>query len=66
MSLKLQQELVLKQVLTQELRQAITLLELNCAELGEYLDQLALENPLISGKTRTAINQFIIKERKIE
>ncbi|MDN4636071.1 MULTISPECIES: RNA polymerase factor sigma-54 [unclassified Bacillus (in: firmicutes)] len=50
MSLKLQQELVLKQVLTQELRQAITLLQLNCAELGEYLDQLALENPLIERK----------------
>ncbi|UYO35212.1 RNA polymerase factor sigma-54 [Bacillus zhangzhouensis] len=50
MSLKLQQEQVLKQVLTQELRQAITLLQLNCAELDEYLDQLALENPLIERK----------------
>lgn len=50
MSLKLQQEQVLKQVLTPELRQAITLLQLNCAELGEYLDQLALENPLIERK----------------
>ena len=50
MSLKLQQEQVLKPVLTQELRQAITLLQLNCAELGEYLDQLALENPLIERK----------------
>ena len=50
MSLNLQQEQVLKQVLTQELRQAITLLQLNSAELGEYLDQLALENPLIERK----------------
>lgn len=50
MSLKLQQEQVLKQVLTQELRQAITLLQLNCAELDEYIDQLALENPLIERK----------------
>ncbi|MES9722774.1 RNA polymerase factor sigma-54 [Bacillus safensis] len=50
MSLKLQQEQVLKQVLTPELRQAITLLQLNCTELGEYLDQLALENPLIERK----------------
>ncbi|GLF88897.1 RNA polymerase sigma-54 factor [Bacillus safensis] len=50
MSLKLQQEQVLKPVLTQELRQAITLLQLNCTELGEYLDQLALENPLIERK----------------
>lgn len=50
MSLNLQQEQVLKQVLTQELRQAITLLQLNSTELGEYLDQLALENPLIERK----------------
>ncbi|WP_342496571.1 RNA polymerase factor sigma-54 [Bacillus sp. FSL K6-3149] len=50
MSLNLQQEQVLKQVLTPELRQAITLLQLNSTELGEYLDQLALENPLIERK----------------
>ncbi|WP_353854532.1 RNA polymerase factor sigma-54 [Bacillus sp. Bos-x628] len=50
MSLKLQQEQVLKQVLTQELMQAITLLQLNRAELNEYIDQLSLENPLIERK----------------
>ncbi|MFS0655136.1 RNA polymerase factor sigma-54 [Bacillus sp. 179-C3.3 HS] len=50
MSLQLHQEQVLKHVLTQDLRQAITLLQLNRAELGEYIDQLSLENPLIERK----------------
>ncbi|MDM5299508.1 RNA polymerase factor sigma-54 [Bacillus pumilus] len=50
MSLHLQQEQVLKHVLTQDLRQAITLLQLNGAELDEYIDQLSLENPLIERK----------------
>lgn len=66
MSLKLQQEQVLKQVLTQELRQAITLLQLNCAELGEYLDQLALENPLIERKDTDSYQPVYHKNHKIE
>ncbi|MCY8467118.1 RNA polymerase factor sigma-54 [Bacillus atrophaeus] len=50
MDMKLQQVQVLKPQLTQELRQAITLLGYNSAELTEYIDELSLENPLIERK----------------
>ncbi|MCC8353996.1 RNA polymerase factor sigma-54 [Bacillus sp. AF23] len=50
MDMKLQQVQVLKPQLTQELRQAITLLGYNSAELAEYIDELSLENPLIERK----------------
>ncbi|MFS0664605.1 RNA polymerase factor sigma-54 [Bacillus mojavensis] len=50
MDMKLQQVQVLKPQLTQELRQAITLLSYHSAELAEYIDELSLENPLIERK----------------
>ncbi|MEC1651867.1 RNA polymerase factor sigma-54 [Bacillus vallismortis] len=50
MDMKLQQVQVLKPQLTQELRQAITLLGYHSAELAEYIDELSLENPLIERK----------------
>ncbi|MEC1620535.1 RNA polymerase factor sigma-54 [Bacillus mojavensis] len=50
MDMKLQQVQVLKPQLTQELRQAITLLGYHSAELAEYIDELSLENPLIEKK----------------
>lgn len=50
MDIKLQQTQILKPQLTQELKQAITLLGYNSAELVEYIDELSLENPLIERK----------------
>ncbi|MCC9023471.1 RNA polymerase factor sigma-54 [Bacillus nakamurai] len=50
MDIKLQQTQILKPQLTQELKQAITLLGYNSAELAEYIDELSLENPLIERK----------------
>lgn len=50
MDIKLQQTQMLKPQLTQELKQAITLLGYNSAELAGYIDELSLENPLIERK----------------
>ncbi|GJI63518.1 RNA polymerase factor sigma-54 [Bacillus velezensis] len=50
MDIKLQQIQMLKPQLTQELKQAITLLGYNSAELAGYIDELSLENPLIERK----------------
>ena len=39
-----------KLIMTPELRQAITVLQLSTLELGEYIDQEMLENPLLEIK----------------
>ncbi|WP_240374964.1 RNA polymerase factor sigma-54 [Bacillus piscicola] len=47
MEMGLYQQQTLKLVMTQELRQAISLLQFSTIELSEFLEEQALENPLI-------------------
>lgn len=42
-------------VMTQELRQAITLLQFSTIELSEYLERMALENPLIEIEEKNTV-----------
>ncbi|MGE6630111.1 RNA polymerase factor sigma-54 [Bacillus sp. NPDC077027] len=64
MSLRLLQEQSLKPVLTQELKQAITLLQYNGTELMDYIDQLSLENPLIERKDTQSSQPVYHKKAK--
>ncbi|KZZ84871.1 RNA polymerase factor sigma-54 [Bacillus sp. SJS] len=54
----LSQEQSLKLHLSQELRQAITLLQYNSMELEQYVQELALDNPLIEIKEQMNPNTF--------
>ncbi|PSL46981.1 RNA polymerase RpoN-/SigL-like sigma 54 subunit [Salsuginibacillus halophilus] len=47
MDMSLVQQQTMKLVMTQELRQAISLLQYSTLELNEYIEELALENPLL-------------------
>lgn len=64
MDMKLQQVQVLKPQLTQELRQAITLLGYHSAELAEYIDELSLENLLLNERKQTHRHYLTIKQTK--
>ncbi|MBD1383526.1 RNA polymerase factor sigma-54 [Metabacillus arenae] len=55
------QEQTLKLNMTQELKQAITLLQYSAIELSEYVQNLALENPLIEMKERDDTSVFYHK-----
>ncbi|MFB5660886.1 RNA polymerase factor sigma-54 [Alteribacillus sp. HJP-4] len=48
------QQQTMKLVMTQELRQAISLLQLSTLELSEYIEEQALENPLIDIQEATS------------
>ncbi|WP_028403373.1 RNA polymerase factor sigma-54 [Ectobacillus panaciterrae] len=65
MKASLLQEQTLRLAMTQELRQAITMLQYNAQELTEFLYEQSLENPLIElkrseGKRRTVENRMEI------
>ncbi|WP_018921914.1 RNA polymerase factor sigma-54 [Salsuginibacillus kocurii] len=47
MEMNLLQKQTLKLVMTQELRQAISLLQYSTTELQDYIDEMSLENPLM-------------------
>jgi RNA polymerase sigma-54 factor len=65
MDLQLTQQQTLKLAMTQELRQAITMLQFNAQELTEFLYEQTLENPLVEIETpHTDWNQ--IKTTKIQ
>ncbi|PET36231.1 RNA polymerase factor sigma-54, partial [Bacillus sp. AFS001701] len=51
MEMNLMQKQSLKLAMTQELRQAITMLQFNAQELTDFLFEQSLENPLIEVET---------------
>ncbi|MGD7006812.1 RNA polymerase factor sigma-54 [Metabacillus sp. 84] len=58
----LSQEQSLKLHLSQELKQAITLLQYSSAELMQYIQELALDNPLIEIKENSELSVFYHKK----
>ncbi|MFY4774925.1 RNA polymerase factor sigma-54 [Metabacillus sp. RGM 3146] len=58
------QEQTLKLNMTQQMMQAITLLQCSAMELTQYLQELTLENPLIEIKENDSVNELYHRSNK--